>query len=142
MPEKYLVFCCHCCLRYCCQQYCCYPYCCFWNYDSNATCIHGMNSQNIYWRIEFLHQRTLICILYEFFPQICKPNFRVRHNLQFRCTRTFFLRLQKNQGMQPDYLFLPQCTLVSIGLEFFNTIFLTFVNSSKTLTHKNKVFLI
>ena len=27
----------------------------------------GMNSQNIYWRIESLHQRTLIGILYEFF---------------------------------------------------------------------------
>ena len=29
-------------------------------------CVHGMNSQNIYWRIESLHQRTLIRILYEF----------------------------------------------------------------------------
>ena len=30
-------------------------------------CVWGMNSQNIYWRIESLHQRTLIRILYEFF---------------------------------------------------------------------------
>ena len=28
--------------------------------------VRGMNSQNIYWRIESLHQRTLIRILYEF----------------------------------------------------------------------------
>ena len=27
----------------------------------------GMNFQNIFWRIESLHQRTLIRILYEFF---------------------------------------------------------------------------
>ena len=30
-------------------------------------CVCGMISQNIYWRIESLHQRTLIRILYEFF---------------------------------------------------------------------------
>ena len=30
-------------------------------------CVWGMNFQNIYWRIESLHQRTLIRILYEFF---------------------------------------------------------------------------
>ena len=30
-------------------------------------CVWGMNFQNIYWRIESLHQQTLICILYEFF---------------------------------------------------------------------------
>ena len=29
-------------------------------------CVRGMNSQIIYWRIESLHQRTLIRILYEF----------------------------------------------------------------------------
>ena len=38
-------------------------------------CVCGMNFQNTYWRIESLHQRTLIHILYEFFilkglPQI------------------------------------------------------------------------
>ena len=32
-------------------------------------CVLGMNSQNVYWRIESLHQRTLIRILYEFFFQ-------------------------------------------------------------------------
>ena len=32
-------------------------------------CVWGMNFQNIYWRIESLHQRTLIRILYEFFSQ-------------------------------------------------------------------------
>ena len=32
-------------------------------------CVCGMISQNIYWRIESLHQRTLIRILYEFFVQ-------------------------------------------------------------------------
>ena len=32
-------------------------------------CMHvcGMNFQNFFWRIESLHQWTLICILYEFF---------------------------------------------------------------------------
>ena len=29
-------------------------------------CVWGMNFQNIYWKIESLHQRTLIHILYEF----------------------------------------------------------------------------
>ena len=29
-------------------------------------CVCGMISQNIYWRIESLHQQTLIRILYEF----------------------------------------------------------------------------
>ena len=32
-------------------------------------CVCGMNSQNIYSRIESLHQRTLIRILYEFFTR-------------------------------------------------------------------------
>jgi len=32
----------------------------------------GMISQNIYWRIESLHQRTLIRILYEFLIQCSK----------------------------------------------------------------------
>ena len=32
---------------------------------STSVCV--MNSQNNYWRIESLHQRTLIRILYEFF---------------------------------------------------------------------------
>ena len=32
-----------------------------------STSVCGMNSQNMYWRIESLHQRTLIRILYEFF---------------------------------------------------------------------------
>ena len=32
-------------------------------------CVHGcgMNFQNFFWRIESIHQRTLIRILYEFF---------------------------------------------------------------------------
>ena len=30
-------------------------------------CMGGMNFQNFFWRIESLHQRTLIRILYEFF---------------------------------------------------------------------------
>ena len=29
--------------------------------------VYGMNFQNFFWRIESLHQRTLIRILYEFF---------------------------------------------------------------------------
>ena len=33
-------------------------------------CVCGMISQNIYWRIESLHQRTLIRILYEFLIMI------------------------------------------------------------------------
>ena len=36
-------------------------------------CVGGMNFQNFFWRIESLHQRTLIRILYEFFKMIfCK----------------------------------------------------------------------
>ena len=40
-------------------------------------CMHvcGMNFQNFIWRIESLHQRTLIRILYEFFPFIFKKLF-------------------------------------------------------------------
>ena len=32
--------------------------------------VYGMNFQNFFWRIESLHQRTLIRILYEFFQQV------------------------------------------------------------------------
>ena len=32
-----------------------------------CNCMCGMNFQNAYWRLESLHQRTLIPILYEFF---------------------------------------------------------------------------
>ena len=32
-------------------------------------CVGGMNFQNFLWRIESLHQRTLIRILYEFFEK-------------------------------------------------------------------------
>ena len=39
-------------------------------------CVWGMNFQNIYWRIESVHQRTLIRILYEFFSKICASNKR------------------------------------------------------------------
>ena len=30
-------------------------------------CVHWMNFQNIFWRLESIHQQTLICILNEFF---------------------------------------------------------------------------
>ena len=30
-------------------------------------CVCWMNFQNIFWRLESIHQRTLICILYKFF---------------------------------------------------------------------------
>ena len=33
----------------------------------------GMNFQNFFWRIESLHQRTLIRILYEFFSSFLAP---------------------------------------------------------------------
>ena len=31
-----------------------------------SECVCGMNFQNTFWRIESLHQRSSICILYEF----------------------------------------------------------------------------
>ena len=40
---------------------------CVWKCMGVCECVCGMNSQNIYWRIESLQQRTLIRILYEFF---------------------------------------------------------------------------
>ena len=40
---------------------------CVWKFLGVCECVWGMNFQNIYWRIESLHQRTLIRILYEFF---------------------------------------------------------------------------
>ena len=36
-----------------------------------STSVCGMNSQNMYWKIESLHQRTLIHILYEFLIMKC-----------------------------------------------------------------------
>ena len=47
-------------------------------------CVHvcGMNFQNFFWRIESLHQRTLIRILYEFFSQICSV-LKLRHRGMF-----------------------------------------------------------
>ena len=39
---------------------------CVWKCLGVCECVCGMNFQNTYWRIESLHQWTLICILYEF----------------------------------------------------------------------------
>ena len=39
-----------------------------------------MNFQKTFWRIESLHQRTLIHILYEFFLHLFLANGRIEHN--------------------------------------------------------------
>ena len=48
-------------------QVCASVHRCVWKCMGVCECVCGMNSQNIYWRIESLHQRTLIRMLYEFF---------------------------------------------------------------------------
>ena len=51
-------------------------------------CVCWMNLQNIFWRLESIHQRTLICILYKFFTSL--PLFHLfciflgRHSLMAR----------------------------------------------------------
>ena len=40
---------------------------CVWKCAGVCECVCWMNFQNIFWRLESIHQRTLIRILYEFF---------------------------------------------------------------------------
>ena len=40
----------------------------------------GMNFQNFFWRIEYLHQRTLIRFLYEFFFSYSRKDPKVKHS--------------------------------------------------------------
>ena len=40
---------------------------CVWKCTGVRECVCWMNFQNIFWRLESIHQRTLIRILYEFF---------------------------------------------------------------------------
>ena len=45
---------------------------CQWKCAGVCECVCWMNFQNIFWRLESIHQRTLIHIVYEFFMIVFK----------------------------------------------------------------------
>ena len=92
-------------------------------------CVHGMNSQNIYWRIESLHQRTLIRILYEFLSYDYNKcfldavlffllTFSKVHKRQRTASRILILK-----SMSMYFIYLQSCTTTSFFLNV-NHVFL------------------
>ena len=94
-------------------------------------CVCGMISQNIYWRIESLHQRTLIRILYEFFAfdmklmefstDGCKKNLSILicyDMFEFLVSQICILRNQMYLGGIPN--------IQKLGFTKYKIIFLNF----------------
>ena len=73
-------------------------------------CVHGMNFRNIYWRIESLHQPTLIHILYEFFIGV--STMLVLENRQY---------------------FMQNCIKKEIRIEIFKNMYCSFSEKSISL---------
>ena len=57
-----------------------------------GVCMCGMNFQNFFWRIESLHQRTLIRILYEFL-------FFISSKYEFYLMNALILFLHKHSSL-------------------------------------------
>ena len=76
-------------------------------FASGYACVCGMNFQNFFQRIESLHQRTLIRILYEFFSLSPEINNRLGYRSLFKNYHYLFeelyFMLWKNSKMEISY---------------------------------------